>query len=214
MEKIPTGMQAKMNGQLLHPGVSFPSAVPKASRRKRHLETLAALGRRVDADASGLDRFARFLNRRELAALRRALGDGERVLHALEATHGRKGLLAATDRRLLFVAGGLLRRKRAWPYGDVVSLRVSKAVDEAALTMTLRAGEAVFTGCRKREAEAFARAVKERPPPPDAPLDFTPPHLKPKDPLQVRREQLDRMLRKGSITKAEHERMVRALDSD
>ena len=35
---------------------------------------------------------------------------------------------------------------------------------------------------------------------------------RPKDPKQVRREQLDRMLRKGSITKAEHERMVRSID--
>ena len=167
---------------------------------------------RAMEDAPGLDRFARFLNRRELDALGRALDDGEKVLHAVEATHGRKGLLAATDRRLLFVADGLLRRKRTWAYSDVVGLRVSKAVDEATLTMTLRAGEAVFTGCRKREAEGFARAVQARPLPPDAPLDFTPPHLKPKDPRQVRREQLDRMLRKGSITKAEHQRMVAALD--
>lgn len=162
-------------------------------------------------DAPGLDRFARFLDRRELAALRRAVDDGERVLHAMPATHGRKGLLAATDRRLLFVRSGLLRRRTSWPYGNVVGLRVSKAVDEATLTVTLRGGEAVFTHCRKRDAEAFATAVKERPPPPDAPLDFTPPHLRPKDPRQVRREQLDRMLRKGSITKAEHDRMVRSI---
>lgn len=163
-------------------------------------------------DVAGLDRFGRFLDRRELGALRRAVADGETVLHAMPATHGGKGLLAATDRRLLFVRSGLLRRKTSWRYGDVVGLRVAKTVDEATLTVTLRAGEAVFTGCRKRDAEAFAAAVKNRPPPPDAPLDFTPPHLKPKDPKQVRREQLDRMLRKGSITKAEHDRMVRGLD--
>lgn len=163
-------------------------------------------------ETPGLDRFARFLHRRELARLRRTLEPGERPLHVLAATHGRKGLLAATDRRIVFVAGGLLRRKSVWTYGDLVSLRVSRTVDEATLAMTLRDGEAVFTGCRKRAAEDFAAAVKARPPPPDAPLDFTPPHLRPKDPRQERRDKLDRMLRKGSITKAEHERMVRALD--
>lgn len=163
--------------------------------------------------APGLDRFGQFLDRRELGALRRALDDGERVLHVLPATQGRHGVLAATDRRLLFVTGGLLlRRKAAWPYAEVVGLRVAKAVDDATLTVRLRTGEAVFTGCRKASAEAFAEAVRNRPPPPDAPLDFTPPHLRPKDPRQQRREQLDRMLRKGSITRAEHQRMVAALD--
>lgn len=164
-------------------------------------------------EAPGLDRFGQFVNRRELAALGRALQPGEKVLHVLEATHGRRGVLAATDRRLVFAMGGLLRRKAlAWPYTAVAGLKVSKSVDDAVLTLSLRGGEAVFSGCRKREAEAFAQAVRTRPPGPDDPLDFTPPHLRPKDERQLRKEKLDRMLRKGSITKAEHTRMVAALD--
>lgn len=164
-------------------------------------------------EAPGLDRFGQFVNRRELAALRPALRSGESVLHVLEATHGRKGVLAATDRRLVFVSAGLLRRKPVeWSYTDIVGLKVARAVDDATLTVALRGSEAVFTACRKREAEEFVQAVRARPPSPDAPLDFTPPHLRPKDPAQVRREKLDRMLAKGSITKAEHERMVRAID--
>lgn len=165
--------------------------------------------------APGLDRFGQFVNRRELAALGRALLPGEKALHVLEATHGRKGVLAATDRRLVFATGGLLRRKAlAWSYTDVVGLKVSKTVDEATLTLALRGGEAAFAGCRKREAEAFAEAVRKRPPGPDDPLDFTPPHLRPKDARQLRKEKLDRMLRKGSITKAEHARMVAAIDDE
>lgn len=164
-------------------------------------------------EAPGLDRFGQFVNRRELAALARALQPGEKVLHVLEATHGRRGVLAATDRRLVFAMGGLLRRKPlAWSYTDVAGLKVSKSVDDATLTIALRSGEAVLTGCRKRDAEAFADAVRARPPGPDDPLDFTPPHLRPKDERQLRKERLDRMLRKGSITKAEHQRMVAALD--
>ena len=164
-------------------------------------------------DHPGLDRFGAFVNRRQLAALDRALLDGERVLHVLEATHGRRGVLAATDRRLVFATGGLLRRRAlAWPYRDVAGLKVVKAVDDAELTVQLRDGAVAFPGCRKREAEAFAEAVRKRPPGPDDPLDFTPEELRPKTPEQARREQLGRMLRKGSLTRAEYERRLRTLD--
>jgi hypothetical protein len=161
----------------------------------------------------GLDRFGAFANRRELAALERALLDGEAVLHVLEATRGRRGLLAATDRRLVFATAGLLRRKAlAWPWRDVASVKVVKAVDDAEVAVRLRDGTAAFSGCRKREAEAFAEAVRRRPPGPDDPLDFTPEELRPKTPAQVRREQLGRMLHKGSLTRAEYERRLRTLD--
>jgi hypothetical protein len=164
-------------------------------------------------EAPGLDQLGRFVRRRELARLERALGAEERLLHVLEAQHGRRGVLAATDRRLLFIPAGMLRRKpTAWPYAEVVGLKVVRAVDDAVLRLTLRAGEAQLTGCRKAAAEALVRAVQNRPPGPDDPLDFTPPGQRPKTPRQQRREQLDRMLQKGSITKAEHDRMVRSLD--
>jgi hypothetical protein len=162
--------------------------------------------------APGLDRFGRFVNRRELRALERALRQGERAVQVLEATHRRRGLLAATDRRIVFVTTGWFGRKETtWSYTDVAGLKVVRSVDDATLVLVLRDGEAAFTACRKAEAEEFIRAVKARPPPPDAPLDFRPPGSRPKDPQTLRREQLDRMLRKGSITKAEHERMVRSL---
>lgn len=161
----------------------------------------------------GLDRFGAFANRRELAALGRALAPGERVWHVLEATHGRRGVLAATDRRLVFATAGLLRRRAlAWAYADVAGLKVVKAVDDAELTLQSRAGAVAFTGCRKREAEAFAEAVRRRPPGPGDPLDFTPEELRPLTPEQARRERLGRMLRKGSITRAEYERRLRTLD--
>lgn len=167
----------------------------------------------MGVDHPGLDKFGAFANRRELAALDRALLDGEKVHHVLEATHGRKGVLAATDRRLVFATAGLLRRKAlAWPWRDVVAVKVVKAVDDAELTVQLRGAAVGFPGCRKRDAEAFAEAVRTRPPGPDDPLDFTPEELRPKTPEQLRREQLGRMLRKGSLTKAEYERRMRTLE--
>lgn len=166
--------------------------------------------------APGLDRLGAFVNRRALAALGAALRPGEVVSRVLEATHGRRGVLAVTDRRLLFVAPGLLfRSKGEWRHGAVAGVELAKAVDDATVTVRLRVGPpAVFSACRKREAEAFVQAVRERPPGPDDPLDFTPPEMRPKTEAQLRRERLERMYRKGTMTKAEYERSVRALDSD
>ena len=166
--------------------------------------------------APGLDRLGAFVNRRALRALGSALRPGEVVTHVLEATHGKRGVLAVTDRRLLFVAPGLLvRRKAEWRHGAVAGVELTKAVDDATLSVLMRVGPpARFTGCRKREAEAFVKAVQERPPGPDDPLDFTPAELKPKTERQLRRERLERMYRKGTMTKAEYERGLRALDAE
>jgi hypothetical protein len=165
--------------------------------------------------APGLDRFGAFVNRRALSGLAAKLEPGEVVFHVLEATYGKRGVLALTDRRLLFVTAGLLRRKRDWRNAGVAAVELQKAVDEATVTVRMHAGPAaVFEHCRKREAEAFAKAFRTRPPGPDDPLDFTPAERKPKTPLQLRRERLERMYRKGTMTKAEYERGLRSLDAD
>ncbi|HJQ93692.1 MAG TPA: PH domain-containing protein [Candidatus Thermoplasmatota archaeon] len=166
--------------------------------------------------APGLDRLGAFVNRRALRAFGSALQPGEAVSHVLEATHGKRGVLAVTDRRLLFVAPGLLFRSKAeWRHGGIAGVELAKAVDDAVVTVVLRVGAPVpFTGCRKREAEAFVKAVRERPPGPDDPLDFTPAELKPKTERQMRRERLERMYRKGTMTKAEYERSLRSLDAE
>lgn len=166
--------------------------------------------------APGLDRFGAFVNRRALAALARDLKPGEVVFHVLEATLGRRGVLAVTDRRFLFVAPGLLRRHaQEWRNVAVAAVEVARAVDDATVSLELRAGSPVaFTECRKREAEAFAKAVAERPSGPDDPLDFTPEELRPKTDRQLRRERLERMYRKGTMTKSEYERSLRALDAE
>lgn len=165
--------------------------------------------------APGLDRFGAFVNRRALSALAAKIEPGEVVFHVLEATYDKRGVVAVTDRRILFVAPGLLRRKRDWRNAGVAAVELQKTVDEATVTVRMHAGtSAVFEGCRKREAEAFVKAFKTRPPGPDDPLDFTPAEGKPKTPLQLRRERLERMHRKGTMTKAEYERGLRSLAAD
>jgi hypothetical protein len=97
----------------------------------------------------------------------------------------------------------------------VAAVELTRSVDEATVTVRPRVGPpAAFGTRRKREAEAFVQAVRERPPGPDDPLDFTPPELRPKSERQLRRERLERMYRKGTMTKSEYERGLRALDAE
>lgn len=158
----------------------------------------------------GLDRFGRFVNRRELQALARQLDDGERVLAACEATHDTRGVLAATDRRLLFVRRSWIgARKAEWPYRQVLDLVRKGRVDDATLTLRTPQGSVEFTGVPKADAQAFAEAVATRPRGPGELLDFTLPQA-----LADRRkrlERLDRMLERGSLTRAEYEHAKRAI---
>jgi hypothetical protein len=167
-------------------------------------------------ESPGLDRFGRFINRRELAALSDTLDQGERVLYALEAYHTRKGLLAATDRRLVFLRAGLLgRRLHSWPHSHIRSVHVRLDVDDAVVTVATAKGNLVFAKCRKRAAEAFGTAVKNRPPLPHEVVVFQDEKTRPRTPKEQRLERLDRMLGQGSITRAEYDRAKQAaLDAD
>lgn len=158
----------------------------------------------------GLDRFGQFVNRRELDALARKLDDGERVLAACEATRDKRGVLAATDRRILFVRRSLLgARAEAWGYKELAGIGRKAGVDHATLTLRTRAGPVQFTHVAKVEAQAFDDAVATRPPLPGELLDFTLPAAQAD--RRRRLERLDRMLERGSITRSEYERSKRAI---
>ena len=112
--------------------------------------------------APGLDELGRFVNRRELAALQPLMAEGETVRYALDGTHaGRPGLMAATDRRILFVSKALLRRRiEQWEYDAVAHVAVQRHVDDATVTIDLAGGPFVLTGARKDAAAGFLEAVR------------------------------------------------------
>ncbi|MCA1818741.1 MAG: PH domain-containing protein [Halobacteriales archaeon] len=87
--------------------------------------------------APGLGELDRFVNRRELDALTPMLSEGESIRFAMDgASGGRRGVLAATDRRILFVSKGLLRRHvQEWDLDDVTRVDVEAGVDDATLTV-------------------------------------------------------------------------------
>lgn len=158
----------------------------------------------------GLDRFGQFVNRRELDALARKLEDGERVLAACEATRDKRGVLAATDRRILFVRRSLLgARADAWPYAPGVAVTCRARVDDATLVLRAPPHVVEFQGVAKREAQAFEAVVAQRPRRPGELLDFSVPAAQAD--RRRRLERLDRMLARGSITRSEYERSKRAI---
>lgn len=158
----------------------------------------------------GLDRFGRFLNRRELTALARQLDEGEQVLAAVEAVLDKRGVLAATDRRLLFVRRSWLgARARSWRYA-----RLDARSDREAARLELQTpqGPVAFTGIPKDQAREFQAAVARRPPAPGELVDFS---LPPAEAARRKRlERLDRMLARGSLTRSEYERAKRSLDDE
>lgn len=102
-----------------------------------------------------------FVNRRELRALQSALEEGEELRATVDGSHsGRRGVLAATDCRILFITKGLLRATiEQWEYDAVDGLEVERGVNDSTLTL-LAPQPFVVTGARKDGAAAFQEAVR------------------------------------------------------
>lgn len=155
---------------------------------------------------AGLDRFGRFVNRRELEALQARLAPGERLLAAAEARLQRPGILAVTTQRVVHLSKGWLRtRMQAWPHRAVRGMAVATNVDDAALT--LQAPAPALFRMRKADAKLIQAAWQSRPPGPGELLDFALPPAQRRQ--QERLARLDRQFARGTITKAEYERAKR-----
>lgn len=162
----------------------------------------------------GLDRFGRFIHRRELVALQRRLDPGETVVAVVAATLERRGVLAITSKRMLFVHRTVFGSKSVgWPHRQVIGLTRKPRVDDAQVVLRTIGGAAVtFSGVPKSEAEAFEDAAATRPRGPDELVDFTPPQAVVD--RKRRLERLDRMLQRGSITRTEYEHAKRGIASE
>lgn len=108
---------------------------------------------------AGLDRFARFTSRRELARLESILEPGEVVLHAVEARrHERQGLLVCTRGRILFLPRGM-GATESW--GQETLERIRMEPEGTYARLILHAPDPLdFSFIEKNRAEAFALAVK------------------------------------------------------
>ncbi|MEA3144010.1 MAG: hypothetical protein QOG31_1334 [Thermoplasmata archaeon] len=170
---------------------------------------------------AGLDGLGRFVGRRELALLRRRLEGDERVLGAVDATRGRRtGLLAATDRRIAWVAVGVLRRTLvAWPYEEVAKVEVHVARDGATVDLLLGGASETFTGADRAQARAFADAVRLASPrrafrkvvAVRDPATATPMEELLEEPYRSRLARLERMHARGTVTEPEYQASRRGI---
>jgi hypothetical protein len=166
------------------------------------------------ADA-GLDGLGGFVSRREVALLRRRLEGDERVLGAVDAVRGRRrGLLAATDRRIAWVAAGVLRRTVvSWPYEAVAKVEVHMARDGATIDLLLGPSSETFTRADRAQARAFADAVRQASPrrafrkvtAVRDPATVTPLEELLEEPYRSRLARLERMHARGTVTEPEYQ---------
>lgn len=162
--------------------------------------------------APGLDGLGRFVNRRELGLLRPVLEAGETVHYAVEGSAGdRRGLLAATDRRIVWVVHRWFRpRVRSFPYDSVERLDVIRDADESVITLVVPGGDFTVARCARHPANEFGTRAAEA-----ARRATSTFRLVIADPgartlhqtareLELRLDRVDRMLERGSMTAAEH----------
>lgn len=163
-------------------------------------------------ETPGLDQFGRFTSRAELSALRPKLQQGEVVRYAVAAVGDRRGLLAATDRRVLWLSQGTLQvRTASYAYGEIRRLVVEVDRDGATITLHCPDGEHRFTQADRTLARAFAEQVRTVPRLAefrrvellDEPEEAPAPKSSLDERTQERLQALTRMREKGSLTEAE-----------
>jgi hypothetical protein len=144
----------------------------------------------------GLDPLAAHVHRKAVSVLGTRLQKGEPVHQATAATSGRReGILAATDRRILFVTAGLWGGKvQHFTYPELRRLQVERSVDDASLTLEFAGRSIRFTGLKKAAADEIGETVRK--------LTRRYPQ---KSMEQLRLERMVRMVEGGVMTQAEFE---------
>lgn len=160
----------------------------------------------------------RFLSRRGLKELARVLEDGEEVVR-IEAGRrkGRAGLLAATTRRVVWVQTGPLRSRMRWnePYRDLERVEGGRDEDgDGAVRLRTGPGWRTVTGLHRERAQEMARVIEERRQGVSGTASFQLDEEEGEgaDDADAKRQRLERMRDRGSVTQAEYERIRARLE--
>jgi len=135
-----------------------------------------------------LERMMRWTVKKELLKLPSLLHEGERVVNLAQGMYADKnGLIAVTDRRVMFVEEGVMRsRLEDFPYGRISSVRTSTGWTAGDLTIFASGNKTVIKTVMPKdrvnevgdylrsrisvaESPAAAAAPVPAPPPPSAP---------------------------------------------
>ncbi|MES2154081.1 MAG: PH domain-containing protein [bacterium] len=120
----------------------------------------------AESHIPGLGGVEKFLNRKEVDALRASLESGEKVRAAAGGVMGRRtGLLAATSHRIIFITTGSGKPSvKSWGYGRVERVHAEVDLDDAALTLHADHQVFVVNKVPRLAAQAFADAVRDAAP--------------------------------------------------
>jgi hypothetical protein len=111
-----------------------------------------------------LPRGIRFMVRREIKGLEDKLGEGEEVVTLAQGVYDKKkGLVAVTDRRVVFVEEGMIRKHlEDFPYDRISSVQTSTGMTNGKLTIFSAGNKAViekvFPKQRTTEIGDYVRA--------------------------------------------------------
>jgi predicted Zn-dependent peptidase len=152
-----------------------PSAWRKGAEIVRAIDAAVTAERVVRMEPELLDRVdsveevaqaslrKRGLVSEELELLPHRLEEGETPLAFLSTTMGwRAGLLAATDRRILFLARIIRETWVEWPYEDIKWVHVESKRWGTKLRLGVPEGSVEFGEIKPEDAERFAEVVRER----------------------------------------------------
>lgn len=111
---------------------------------------------------SGMDKF---LARGEIKELTKILWEDEKVEHAIEGSyHQGRGLLIATNKRLIFVDKGFIYGLKVedFPYDKITSIQYKTGLMWGEITIFASGNKAVITETWKKETQNFSEYVRAR----------------------------------------------------
>lgn len=120
-------------------------------------------GARIDQLAGKLN--VKFMVRRELKLLPEILHENEGVVNLAQGRYeGNEGLIAVTDRRVLFIDQGIVKSHREdFPYDKISSVQCSKGMLSGKVTIFASGNKAVIENVTpKQQADSIADHIRDR----------------------------------------------------